>query len=157
MRRNNAYATWTSQTKWRATNCCPYAYTIYVEVSDGSSSVFGSVEVTVLGPNRPPEIDGVFLNPPTVAPGGTAVITLYVSDPDGDTLTVTWRTLDGGMLQATGEVATWTAADIIGNPVPENIYNIEITVDDGRGGSDIYYTHIEVEAGAGGTECPGGH
>jgi hypothetical protein len=135
----------------------PGTYTVEVEVSDGKYITRGTVEVTVLGPNHPPEIDSVTLDPEIVAPGGTSIINLYVSDPDGDTLTVTWTALDGGILQANGPTATWTAADVFGNFLPEGYYYILITVDDGRGGKDSYTTRVIVEVGAGGTECPGGH
>lgn len=108
--------------------------------------------------NNPPEIDNVTLDPDTVAPGGTSIINLYVSDPDGDTLTVTWKALDGGILQGGGLTVSWTASDIFANFLPEDYYYILITVDDGRGGQDSDTVKITVEEGAGGTTCPGtGH
>lgn len=150
-------AMWSAMEMWEVL-LDPGTYTIYVEVSDGKYTTKGSVEVTVLGPNRPPEIDSVTLEPETVAPGGTCIITVYVSDPDGDTLTATWTALDAGVLQGNGNTATWKAADIIGNPLAEGIYSILITVDDGRGGKDTYHTWITVEADAGDGGCPGeGH
>ena len=152
----------TGEAMWSATEMWevlldPGTYTIDVEVSDGTSSVYGSVEVTVLGANNPPEIDNVTLDPDTVAPGGTSIINLYVSDPDGDPLTVTWKALDGGILQGGGLTVTWTASDIFANFLPEDYYYIMITIDDGRGGQDSDTVKVTVEEGAGGTECPGGH
>jgi VCBS repeat-containing protein len=157
-----SYTSDKSKMTWQATErgdqlLDPGIYKIYVEVSDGKNTAGETVEVRVLGPNRPPEIDSVTIDPEAVAPGGTARIDLYVSDPDGDNLTVTWKALDGGILQGGGLTVSWTASDIFANFLPEDYYYILITVDDGRGGQDSDTVKITVEEGAGGTTCPGGH
>lgn len=144
----------------------PGLYTIEVDVSDGKYTVTGSVQVRVVSQiveeetpevNHPPEFLTTDAVPHTVAPGGSSTITIGVHDPDGDTLTATWKPLDGGWLQGGGNTATWTAADLAGNPVTEGNYYIEITLDDGRGGTCSTMVWVTVDIGAGGTPCPGGH
>jgi len=58
--------------------------TLVVRDAAGGVSAPKSVEVIV---NDPPIIDGVTVDPPTVAPGGQAIITILAHDPEGDALT----------------------------------------------------------------------
>ena len=59
------------------------------------------------------------------------------SDPDGDTLTYTWNFGDGETATFTSPVATHQYAEV-GN------YNVRLTVDDGRGGTDTASSLVQV-------------
>jgi len=77
--------------------------------------------------NRHPVITGLVSEEPGwVAPSGSLVITCNASDPDGDTLNYSW-TAEGGAISGTGPEAIWTA------PAQVGMYDVTVTVDDGRG------------------------
>ena len=80
---------------------------------------------------NPPQITSLDADPPSVAPGEITTLTCVASDPDGDTLTYSWRY--SGPCEATilgtNSTVDWTAAGALGT------YTVTVTVDDGRGGT----------------------
>jgi len=113
-------------------------FTISVTVDDGNGGTdTDSLDVVVAVVNNPPLITSLSASLATVAPGGSSTITCVASDPDGDTLTYTWSA-SGGTISGTGSSVTWVA------PGVEGTYNISVTVDDGRGGTDTSATPVVV-------------
>lgn len=114
-------------------------YTISVEVSDGKGGTdTDSVSIEVAVGNNPPNITSVTPGDVSVSPGGSTTVTCTATDPDGDPLTYTWSAPDGGAISGTGSSVTWQA------PAAEDTYGIEVTVSDGKGGTDSGSTNIVV-------------
>ncbi|MGA2158148.1 MAG: PKD domain-containing protein [Dehalococcoidia bacterium] len=78
-------------------------------------------------PNRPPVIDQI-IGPKAWLPQTESPLTCVASDPDGDNLTYTW-TADNGTIKGSGSTITWMS------PARDGLYNITLTVSDGRGGT----------------------
>ncbi|MBT9177227.1 MAG: putative serine protease HtrA [Firmicutes bacterium] len=102
-------------------------YEIVVTVSDGTGNTV-SRSLYVLVANRVPVIDGVTLNPTTILRGQHVSIITLANDPDGDSLTFSYR-VTGGTIQGTGANVTWIAPNVGGT------YSITVTVTDGHGGT----------------------
>ncbi len=78
--------------------------------------------------NQNPVVTSVLVQPGSVSPGGSAVINVTASDPDGDELTYTYAP-SGGTVAGNGASATWTA------PTAPGAYSVIVTVNDGKGGT----------------------
>jgi len=107
-----------------------FTYTVTVTGSLGTSGTVSGT-YTVAGTQGTPSIDDV-----TYADG---VLTVTVSDPDGDEVTVTVTEPAGLVVDATSKVATggtavfnWSATD----PIAGGSGDTTITADDGLGGTD---------------------
>jgi len=66
-------------------------------------------------------------------------ITCEATDPDGDALTYTWSVSSGDVF-GDGSSIEW------GSPAAEGLYQVSVTVDDGRGGTTEYSTPLRVKA-----------
>ena len=78
-------------------------------------------------PNTVPVISGVEVNPAVIAASATATITCSAVDQDGDTLNYLWTALNG-KIDGNGQTVSFTA------PEQGGVYEIEVEVNDGRGG-----------------------
>ncbi|MGB2798957.1 MAG: DNRLRE domain-containing protein [Dehalococcoidia bacterium] len=81
--------------------------------------------------NSPPQIISVSADPVNLAPGEISTLTCVASDPDGDTLTYSWRysgPCEAAILE-TGSTVDWTVAGALGT------YTVTVTVNDGKGGT----------------------
>jgi hypothetical protein len=88
-------------------------------------------------PNNPPEISEITLIPGNYFPGIEYSITAVVTDPDGDNLNYDWSVTGGSILDNTVNPMKWTT------PV-SGIYEMTLTVDDGKGGSDTITETVDV-------------
>jgi len=79
--------------------------------------------------NQAPTIASLEADPDSLAPGEGSTVTCVADDSDGDTLTYSW-TANGGTISGTGDEITWIA------PPLAKGYIVEVTVDDGNGGTD---------------------
>lgn len=79
--------------------------------------------------NEAPIITSLTASPDTVVPGDTSTIACEARDPDSDTLTYSW-TATGGTISGVGSTVTWIAPSVGGT------FTINVTVDDGEGGTD---------------------
>jgi len=89
--------------------------------------------------NQQPEIVDISVNPSSVLPGESSIITCSASDSDGDTLTYSWNAT-GGLISGSGAEITWIA------PSEEGTYTITCIVDDGYGGSGQESVNIVVQS-----------
>lgn len=73
------------------------AYAFQVSVSDGVDATTGTVAVSITLPsaNDPVIVVPAAANPNPAAAGGTATLTVFASDPNGDALTFTWSQVSG--------------------------------------------------------------
>ncbi len=86
----------------------PGAYPIVVEVNnDMGGFAVAAVFVTVVQ-NQPPEIVSLTAEPDEVQPGGSAVLTCEVHDPEGQALTYEWLGPSGD-IAGSGPTVTWIA------------------------------------------------
>jgi len=129
------------------------ARSITLTVTDASNkpSAPANKTVTVTAPtpvNRPPV--GTLGGDSTVDSGKVVTFTANVSDPDGDTLTYTWRRPNGftGTLGNTRSV-TLTAPTVI----TDTNATVTVVVSDGRGGVLQLDKPISVKASAPGGNC----
>jgi hypothetical protein len=113
-------------------------YTISVTVSDGKGGT-ASESCDILVANTSPVISSLTPSSTSVLPSGSCTVTCTASDPDGDTLTYAW-TATGGAISGIGSAITWIA------PTTEGTYTINVTVSDGKGGTDTDSCAITVEA-----------
>jgi len=90
--------------------------------------------------NRPPTVR-VDCNPCALEGGGAATIRADATDPDGDTLTITWSATGGTIADTRAAMTQWKA-DTTPGPV-----TLTATVDDGRGGRATGATTIQVTVG----------
>jgi hypothetical protein len=108
---------------------------VHSEVSD---PVTGSPAGVTAGPNRPPVILSVTPATDRIAPFDICEVVCEASDDDGDPLTYAWSVSQGDIY---GEGATieW------GSPAEEGLYQLSVTVDDGRGGSAEFSASLRVK------------
>lgn len=109
---------------------------VHVRDNKGGNAV-KRIEIDV-ATNEPPEISRVRAQPGVVLPDQSATITCTAEDADGDSLTYTWSAVEGS-ISGSGNVITWTA------PGHAGYFEIEVTVDDSRGGTDTSNDTIQVE------------
>ena len=76
--------------------------------------------------NKAPIIENLFTANLYTGKNETISISCMAKDDNGDTLTYTWVAANG-KITGTGKTIYWTAPDVNG------IYNIDVTVDDGKG------------------------
>jgi hypothetical protein len=84
----------------------------------------------VASANRAPVVDATVTAPTTVLAGDTAALSIGASDPDGDTLTYTWRTNPSGagtFTNADMPAASWRSGDV----GADTNYTVQVTVSDG--------------------------
>ena len=110
-------------------------------VTAAIGSAAGLSEMEVYGPsgpkggqdpngNTPPAIvNGPAATPAVISDHATSVLTVAVSDADGDTLTYTW-TATGGQIQGTGASVTFVPPPVTG----QTLFQLNVSVADGRGG-----------------------
>jgi len=93
--------------------------------------------------NSPPEITSLTPSATNVAPEESVTVTCLATDPNNDTLTYGWAST-GGAISGTGNTVTWIA------PAAEGSYNINVTVNDNKGGTatDSCTVVVEVKFGS---------
>ncbi|MCX5792286.1 MAG: SBBP repeat-containing protein [Elusimicrobia bacterium] len=91
----------------------------------GHGSASGSVTILV---NSPPAVSALTAEPSIVSTGAAAQLTCAASDPDGDELTYSWASDDGGAITGSGAAVTWTA------PASTGAYSVTCGVTDGKPG-----------------------
>ncbi len=80
------------------------------------------------GGNQPPVISSLTAAQMSVIPSGTIQLQCVATDPNGDKLNFTWSAT-GGTFSGSGSLINWQA------PQQTGAYNINVTVDDGKGAS----------------------
>lgn len=121
---------------------------VTLRTSDEEINVDQSFVITVTNVNDAPVITSDVA--PSVAENTTAVTTVMVTDDDGDTPTfsITGVTADDALFSITaGGVLTFLAAPDFETPGDidfNNIYNIEVTADDGNGGIAVQNIAVTV-------------
>ncbi len=91
--------------------------------------------------NNPPQISSVSADPVNLAPGEISTLTCVATDPDGDTLTYSWKysgPCEAAILE-TGSTVDWTVAGALGT------YTVTVTVNDGKGGTAEGSCSVTVE------------
>ena len=89
--------------------------------------------------NHPPVIATLEAEAARVFPSGSTQIECTASDPDGDELSYEWSAI-AGERHGEGATISWTA------PASEGLYNVAVTVTDGRGGEVTNHVTILVKA-----------
>jgi len=87
--------------------------------------------------NHQPAITGLKAEGGLTTPSNSLQVTCTASDPDSDELIYNWSA-DGGEINGAGATVTWTAPDATG------LYNVTVTVTDGRGGEVMSQVTITV-------------
>ncbi|MCC6748386.1 MAG: hypothetical protein IT371_12055 [Deltaproteobacteria bacterium] len=123
-----------------------------LSLSVGASFARGGAEVRV-SLNTWPVVSAISPRPSRVEPGGSTAITLFVSDADGDALSFLWT--DSGCGGAFDSAAlrnpNWTAPLVA--PAVRTC-RLEVTVDDGRGGTGRAAVVVAVGGPAGVNVAP---
>jgi len=128
------------QVRWRSAGTTVGSYTITAKVDDGRGG-FASASVNVgvePKPNHPPTI-ACSADRTSVFAGERVRIATDARDPDGDTLTYTWRT-NGGEIIGNGP-----SVDLDTTGLQPGDYAVTARVDDGRGGVADCASSIEVK------------
>jgi outer membrane protein OmpA-like peptidoglycan-associated protein len=118
------------QARWLSAGTAAGTYTVTTHVDDGrggTASCSSDIRVEPK-PNHPPTITCSAERSPVFA-GERVHLTTNASDPDGDTLTYTWRANAGNV------VGSGAAVDFDTTGLAPNTYTITVRVDDGRGGA----------------------
>jgi outer membrane protein OmpA-like peptidoglycan-associated protein len=142
--------TWTSnggrvdgtgpQVRWLSAGTAAGTYIVTLHVDDGrggSASCTADIHVEPK-PNHPPTIT-CSASPSSVFAGERSHITCNASDPDGDSLTYTWRA-NAGQITGNGP-----SGDFDTTGLSPGTYSVTTRVDDGRGGAADASTPIEVK------------
>lgn len=129
-----------AQVRWLSSGTAAGTYTISAHVDDGRGGVATcSADVHVEPkPNHPPTI-ACSANPSSVFAGERSRITCNASDPDGDSLTYTWRANAGHI---TGNGAN---GDFDTSGLSPGSYSVTTRVEDGNGGAADASTPVEVK------------
>jgi len=90
--------------------------------------------------NQAPAISSLTTNEEWVESADICQVECTASDPDGDELSYSWSTADGGNISGEGSTVTWTA------PEAPGIYTITVEVTDGRGGEATTQLTVNVVA-----------
>lgn len=136
-------------------------YNIKVKAQDSNSAESGwSTALTVTISSPPPSNHAPVLSNPQPANGATDVqlkpdVSIYVSDPDGDTMTITINltNADGGwqVITFTGSNGTYSIGNLNQHiNTYEKTYYWTVTADDGHGGVTTATYHFTTEGGGGG-------
>ncbi len=112
-------------------------YIIDVTVRDNKGGVAVETYKVTVAPNESPVIESLDAKPGIMVLDHSTTITCEAEDPDGDQITYSWSTTEGS-LSGTGKAVTWTA------PGRAGYFTIEVTVDDGRGGTDTSSVTVQV-------------
>jgi len=134
----------TSVAVWRLPNETG-VYPIWVTVNDGLNEASDTFYLAVRPPNRPPTVDGVWLEPRWIRPGETTQAWAIASDPDEDPVTIHWSapigSFPGG---AQNDTVLWRA--------PTNLRRVTIvrltaiaTDSEAEGSKNIEVTVVPVE------------
>ena len=128
------------QVRWLSAGVAEGTYNATVNVDDGRGGTAScSTEIRVEPkPNHPPTI-ACSADRASVFAGERVHITTNASDPDGDSLTYTWRT-NGGKIVGTG-----SAVDFDTTGLAPGMYTVTVRVDDGHGGAADCSSAIEVK------------
>ena len=132
-------------TNWTAPNVLgEHMARITIVVSDGlltaTATIEGTIGAQVTGPR-------VVVTTPTdiVASGATLNVSGFVSDPDGDSYTLSWTAPTGSFADSTALNTTWTAP----TPASRTFYRITLTATDTNNLSGSDYADVLVlEPGA---------
>lgn len=89
-------------------------------------------------PNTLPVILSLTAASDRIEPSDLSQVVCEAEDADGDTLTYVW-TASQGEVVGDGPTADWTA------PETEGLYQLSVTVDDGRGGTAEYSASVRVK------------
>ena len=91
--------------------------------------------------NNPPQISSVSADPVNLAPGEISTVACVATDPDGDTLTYSWRYSGPceAAIPGTSSTVDWTVAGALGT------YTVTVTVNDGKGGTAEGSCSVTVE------------
>jgi hypothetical protein len=111
---------------WQA----PEQYGTYEITATANDGKGGTAQMTItisVGANQSPQITSLTVDPSTIGPSGTAIVTCIASDPDGDVVTYNWSANEGN-ITGVGNKVTWVA------PGKDGTFNITVTVTDGKGG-----------------------
>ncbi|MFC1892422.1 Ig-like domain-containing protein [Chloroflexota bacterium] len=111
-------------------------YTIEVTVRDGREGVAVASYKIAVAPNELPVIKDLNAAQGMIVLEHSTTISCEAEDADGDELNYTWSTAEGS-LSGTGNEVTWMA------PGRAGYFTIEVTVDDGRGGTDTSSVDIQ--------------
>ena len=103
-------------------------YDIEVTVRDDRGGRDTKTITVIVAENEPPDITKLSAKAETLIIDHSTIITCVASDPEGSSLSYTWSATYGS-ISGTGDVVTWTA------PGEPRDCTIEVTVDDGRGGT----------------------
>jgi hypothetical protein len=97
------------------------------------------------GPQKNQAPVAISLTPanPNLVAGGSTTVTATASDPNADSLTYSWSAPAGGTISGSGATITYTA------PGTPGTYPVDVTVDDGKGGTATSTTTLSVGAGGG--------
>ncbi|PIU23234.1 MAG: hypothetical protein COT13_04195, partial [Chloroflexi bacterium CG08_land_8_20_14_0_20_45_12] len=88
--------------------------------------------------NHPPLITSLKAESNAVYTSGSCQIECIATDEDGDELSYEWSASKGN-IHGSGATVTWTA------PESEGVYNVAVTVTDGRGGKVTDYVTVTVK------------
>lgn len=109
-------------------------FTLQITVSDGKGgSAVSPVEVVVANvasANRAPVVDATITAPASVVSGDSIDVSIGATDPDGDTLTYTWRTSPLGQGTFTNggtNAASWRSAEVSASTA----HTLQVLVSDG--------------------------
>ncbi len=135
----NANGTFSGTASYDAAGSSPYSVTI--TASDGSLTAATNLVITVNNTNRAPSYTGAATNTAQTIAEGSGLTALAAADPDSDTLiySVTSGSLPSGVtLNNNGTFSSSASYTAAGD------YPIEITVSDGKGGTDTTSLTITV-------------
>jgi len=116
------------------------SYEIAVVVSDGhDGEARGTLTINVIV-NHDPVIEELAAKYLKLKPGSKTTVKCIAQDADGDDLSYTWSA-SGGKIDGESAVVNWVAPDSHG------IYDIAVTVGDGKGGEKQKSVEIKVGSG----------
>jgi len=74
--------------------------------------------------NQAPAIAALTATPDSVGAGGTCILRVTATDPDGDSLSFAWDATAGLLSSASGDSVTWTA------PAADGVYGVSVIASD---------------------------
>jgi hypothetical protein len=111
-------------------------YTLTATARNSAGSATDSI-VLSWGCNRPPTVHEITLMGDHIT-GEEYTVSCDATDPDGDTLTYQWSVTGGSIYNPDINPIEWTT------PLTPGFYDITVTVDDGKGGTDSLTETVEV-------------